>query len=117
MGVGASACDSCRELRLPYIFPVIFSNKPGNTDRWGLLTFANLRAFAYWSLRDSLDPGHGSTLALPPDPELLSDLTAPRWKMTLQGIQIEPKEDIVKRLGRSPDCGDALVLSILVPVT
>jgi len=35
--------------------------------------------------------------------------------MTTQGIQIEPKEDITKRLGRSPDCGDALVLSILVP--
>jgi len=29
--------------------------------------------------------------------------------------KIEPKEDIAKRLGRSPDCGDALVLSILVP--
>jgi len=116
IGVGASACDSCRELKLPYVFPVIFSKKDKGTDRSGLLTFANVRAFAYWSLRDSLDPGHGSTLALPPDPELLSDLTAPRWKMTLQGILIEPKEDIVKRLGRSPDCGDALVLSILSPV-
>ena len=81
------------------------------------MTFANVRALAYWSLRDSLDHDHGSMLAIPPDPELLSDLIAPRWKMTLQGIQIEPKEDIVKRLGRSPDCGDALVLSILVPVS
>jgi hypothetical protein len=115
VGVGASACDACRELKLPYIFPVIFSNKDKGTDRSGLLTFANLRAFAYWSLRDLLDPDHGSTLALPPDPELLSDLTAPRWKMTLQGIQIEPKEDIVKRLGRSPDCGDAVVLATLMP--
>ena len=33
----------------------------------------------------------------------------------MQGIKIEPKEDIVKRLGRSPDCADALVLSILMP--
>ena len=52
---------------------------------------------------------------LPPDQELLSDLTAPHWSMTTQGIKIEPKEDIVKRLGRSPDCADALVLSILMP--
>jgi hypothetical protein len=115
VGVGASACDSCRELKLPYIFPVIFSNKPNATDRSRLLTFGNVRAYAYWTLRDSLDPDRGSTVALPPDPELLSDLTAPRWKPTLHGIQIEPKEDIVKRLGRSPDCEDALVLSILVP--
>jgi len=46
---------------------------------------------------------------------LLSDLTAPRWTMTMQGIKVEPKEDIVKRLGRSPDCADAVVLAILRP--
>lgn len=33
----------------------------------------------------------------------------------LQGIKIEPKEDIVKRLGRSPDCADAVVLATLLP--
>jgi len=32
--------------------------------------------------------------------------------MTVQGIQVEPKEDIVKRLGRSPDCGEALKQTI-----
>jgi hypothetical protein len=63
VGVGASTCDACRELKLPYIFPVIFSNKDKGTARSGLLTFANVRALAYWSLRDSLDPDHGSTLA------------------------------------------------------
>ncbi|HEV3151304.1 MAG TPA: terminase, partial [Acidobacteriaceae bacterium] len=47
--------------------------------------------------------------------ELLSDLTAPRWAMTMQGIKVEPKEDIVKRLGRSPDCADAVVLAALRP--
>ncbi len=35
--------------------------------------------------------------------------------MTLHGIQIEAKEDIVKRLGHSPDCGDALGLAVLTP--
>jgi len=35
--------------------------------------------------------------------ELLAELIAPRRKMTMQGIQIESKEAIVKRLGRSPD--------------
>jgi hypothetical protein len=79
-----------------------------------MLTFRNLRAWSYWTMREMLDPVKGQGLMLPPDQELLSDLTAPRWKMTLQGVQIEAKEDIVKRLGRSPDAGDAVVLSILV---
>jgi len=35
--------------------------------------------------------------------------------MTTQGVKIEPKEDIVKRLRRSPDCADAVVLSLQVP--
>ena len=116
IGVGASAYDALRELRIHRAMAVNFSARaPENTDQTGVLHFVNVRAFAYWSLRDLLDPGRGSTAALPPDQELLSDLAAPRWKMTVQGIQIEPKEDIVKRLGRSPDCGDALVLSILMP--
>jgi hypothetical protein len=115
IGVGASAFDACKELRLPNGMAINFSAKVTNTDRTGLLQFVNLRAWAYWTLRDLLDPEQGHDLALPPDQELLSDLVAPRWTMTVQGIKIEPKEDIVKRLGRSPDCGDAVVLSILMP--
>jgi len=36
------------------------------------------RAYAYWPLRELLDPGRGNTAALPPDQDLLSDLAAPR---------------------------------------
>jgi len=35
--------------------------------------------------------------------------------MKMQGIKVEPIEDVVKRLGRSPDCADAVVLAILRP--
>jgi hypothetical protein len=114
IGVGASAFDCCNELKL-HAMAIIFSGKVSNTDRTGVLHFVNMRAYAYWTLRDMLDPEQGQNLALPPDQQLLSDLTAPRWSMTTQGIKIEAKEDIAERLGRSPDCGDALVLSILVP--
>ena len=75
----------------------------------------NVRAYAYWALRDMLDPERGQKLALPPDQELLSDLSAPRWAMTMQGLKVEPKEDIVKRLGRSPACAVAVFLAILRP--
>jgi hypothetical protein len=115
IGVGASAFDCCKELKIPYVWAVNFSNKTESRDVTGVLRFVNVRAYAYWAMRDMLDPERGLKLALPPDQELLSDLTAPRWAMTMQGIKVEPKEDIVKRLGRSPDCADAVVLAALRP--
>ena len=48
---------------------------------------------------------------LPPDTELEEDLCTPCWSMRTNGIKIESKEDIKKRIGRSPDCADAVTLS------
>lgn len=79
----------------------------------GQLGFVNMRAEAHWRLREALDPGQegGSPLALPPmDATLVADLAAPRWKLTPRGILIESKDDIKKRIGRSPDRGDSVVM-------
>src|SRR5205085_1292975 len=78
-------------------------------DQAEQLGFVNQRAEWWWKLREALDPDSGQELALPPDPELKSDLCAPRWKNTARGIQVESKEDLHKRIGRSPDAGDAVV--------
>ena len=51
-------------------------------------------------------------VALPPDPELLGDLTAPTYKVSLHGIQIEAKEELRKRLGRSTNKGDAVAMAL-----
>ena len=77
-----------------------------------LFNFANTRAAAWWKFREALDPSQpgGSQVALPPDPVLLADLTAPTFEIT-KHISIESKEDIVKRLGRSTDRGDAVVMA------
>jgi len=77
------------------------------------LGFHNKRAETYWRFREALDPSQdgGSSIALPPDPELVSDLTAPTYDATSGKIKIEAKEDLVKRLGRSPDKGDAVVMA------
>lgn len=82
----------------------------GARDRSRKLKFRNVRAYAYWLFREALDPEHGDNLALPPDPELLADLKAPKWQPTAGGVLIESKEDIKQRIGRSPDCGDGVVL-------
>ncbi len=81
------------------------------------LKFANVRTEAYWRFREALDPDQvgGATMALPgDDKQLAADLTAPTFE-TRSGkggmvIHLEPKDKLVKRLGRSPDKGDAVVM-------
>lgn len=76
------------------------------------LTFTNVRTEAYWRLREALDPDQlgGSQVSLPPSKRLLSDLCAPRYRIEKNGLSLESKVDVVKRLGRSPDEGDAVVM-------
>jgi hypothetical protein len=87
--------------------------------------FRNMRSFMWWRFRESLDPETGDKVALPPDPELKADLCAPLWMLTPGGILIEPKEDKIgadgvkiaglkRRLGRSPDKGEAVVYCSMV---
>lgn len=82
-------------------------------SRDGQLKFKNKRSAAIWAFREALDPGQpgGSPIALPPDQRVLADLTAPTWELTPQGIQVEAKEKVCSRLGRSTDRGDAVVMS------
>lgn len=79
------------------------------TDKSGKLGFANKRAEWHWKLREMLDPSSDHKIALPPDPRLAADLCAPRWRLTPRGIQVELKEEIIERIGRSPDRGEAVI--------
>lgn len=111
VGVGASAYDHLDGLRVN----VVASNGAAASaarDRSGQLGFVNRRAEWWWRMREALDPHYGDSLALPPDRALLADLCAPRWRMTARGVQVEAKEEVVKRLGRSPDRGDSAVLAL-----
>lgn len=85
------------------------SNESMKRTRDKKLKFANKRSEVWWMFREALEPNLGEPVALPVDAELLADLAAPTWKLTPRGIQLESKEDIKKRIGRSPDKGDAVV--------
>lgn len=115
IGVGAGVVDRLRELG----YNVYAFNAGESTDAVdisGEIGFLNKRAAAWWGLRELLDPANGPTIALPPDDMLLGDLTAPKWFMTSAGrIKVESKEDIKKRLGRSTDRGDAVVMAFWEP--
>lgn len=79
----------------------------------GQFGFVNKRSQVLWRFREALDPTQpgGSPIMLPDDPMLVSDLTAPTYEYTPRGIKVEAKEDVVDKLGRSPDRGDAVCLS------
>ena len=85
------------------------------TVQGGTLRFFNKRAEAWWRMREALDPDQegGSAVALPPSAELRADLAAPMFEAGPRGIQIESKDEIKKRLGRSPGEGDAVVLCLV----
>jgi len=78
------------------------------------LPFLNKRAEAYWRFREALDPNQegGSIIALPPDTELKSDLTAVCWDAPNGKIRLQPKDEIKELLGRSPNKGDAVVYAL-----
>lgn len=117
IGVGASAYDAACHMRPPLnVRAVNFSAKAELQDKSGTMSFVNLRAWLFWALREALDPENQTDpIALPPHPEVLPDLAAPHFSIRVSGIQIEAKEDIAKRLGRSPDVGEAILLAFAPP--
>lgn len=111
IGVGSSVFDCLKEHEKLTVFPINNAEASKIFDRSGKYRLVNVRAASWWKFREALDPENGDDIALPPDNELLADLCAPRFKLTPAGIVVEPKEDVIKRLGRSPDCGDAVVMA------
>lgn len=113
IGVGGGVVDRLRELGVPVLaYTGSAGTKQRTRDReWG---FVNVRSAAYWRLRELLDPAFGAELMLPPDDLLVSDLTTPTWDGTTgipPKIRVERKEDVVARLGRSPDRGDTVAMA------
>lgn len=105
VGLGAGVYDNMKEKGTQCI-EVISGAKPTRSAE--SYEFKNLRSQMWWQFRQDvkkknicIDNG---------DEELLTDLTAPRYKIVNEKvIQVEAKDDIKKRLGRSPDKGDAVV--------
>lgn len=89
------------------------SNKSHKRTKDKKLGFVSKRAEVYWLFREALDPDQlgGSPIMLPPDPELVSDLTVITYEVGNRGIEMLSKEDVTKALGHSPDKGDAVVMA------
>jgi hypothetical protein len=114
IGIGAAVVDHMRAYVQERANAIIFSQGSDQRDKTNTFGFLNMRAQAYWQFREQLSPEAEVPIALPPDDELLIDLTAPTYTMLVTGVKIESKEDIRKRIGRSPDKGDAVVLASML---
>lgn len=119
IGVGASAFDSLAAFGAIAVNFASAAKEPRTdlpfTDRTKKLRFVNLRAYGYWLIRELLDPDGVDPLALPDDDALAIELRTPRWSLTSRGILVEDKDDIIARVGHSPDRADALVIAALAP--
>jgi len=75
--------------------------------------FINLRAEMWWELGRGLSAEQGWDLSGMQNADTtVAQLLEPRWEVDPKGrIRVEPKADIIKRLGRSPDNADALLLA------
>ena len=114
-GVGAGVYDKVRRRGMSAL-PLNVGNRTNLRDSSGQIEFYNLKAAAVWKLREALDPNKGARLCIPaPNPQeaevIAADISAARWKTMAGGkIVIEDKKEVRKRLGRSTDRGDAVVL-------
>ena len=105
-GRGEGVIDRLRQLGF-FVTEVNFGGKALNP------TYHNKRSEMWDNIRIWLDDG-GS---LPPHTDLKTDLCVPTYKFdTSNRMQLESKDDIKKRGGRSPDLGDALALTFSYPV-
>jgi hypothetical protein len=112
IGIGSSVYDHLKGNNI-HVVAVNGAAASDEMDKSGKLRFRNQRAVCYWRMREALDPKNNTLIALPPDPELKADLCAPKWTLTAGGVLVEPKENVIKRIGRSPGKGDSAVYALM----
>ena len=110
IGVGASPYDLLRDQGV-HVVGVNVAEKATRRDKTGRLGFFNLRSQLWWELRQDLDPQNDTGITLPPDPDLMKELCAPRWELSGMTIKVESRDQIVERVGRSPDRATAVMLA------
>jgi hypothetical protein len=118
IGVGSSCFDALRRIAKEpgrdwlVIVPVNVAEAATIEPKKDDPGYYNLRTQLWFLLLAWLKAGG----VLPDDGKLAGELAAPTYGFDLRGRrQLESKNDTKKRLGRSPDRADAVVLAIYVP--
>ncbi len=104
IGIGYHVATHLSDLELP-VEPINVASASSAPER-----FINLRAELTWGMRERFRAGAVTGIG---DDGLASQLAALRYELTSRGqVQIENKADMRKRIGRSPDRADALMLAL-----
>jgi hypothetical protein len=119
IGVGAGVVDDLQSKGYD-VKPFMAGQKPFKNDEiinemgGEFVEFANLRAQAYWLVRKLFQNGMIEISNSIEDLELFkNELLSIRYKLQAERvIQIETKDKIRQKLGRSPDYADAFVMAI-----
>lgn len=104
-GLGGGVTDRLRELR-EFVVVDYLGARAARTQR----DYPNRRSEDWFALSDAL-----GQIDLDDDEELAADLLAPKYSIDSQARRVvEPKADTKRRLRRSPDRADALVMAFSV---
>lgn len=118
--VGKGVADRLREAFHGTIIPVMFDERP---DDEGLqattVRYANKRAQMYFAVREyiqrsaaqGVDANGRREITIIRDEMLLEELENTYYRPEKERLMLEPKDDIRKRLRRSPDRADAFALA------
>jgi len=105
--MGAGVIDRLRQLHYT-VTEINFAGQAMDSDR-----YANRRAEMYFKCKEWLESGG----AIPNEPTLKAELSVVEYKFTPSGkIQLEPKDKIKEKIGKSPDLADSLVLTFAAPL-
>ena len=110
-GVAGHLRDQCREAGLEVdVVSINVAERAQDPTR-----FINLRAELWWEVGRDLSKDEAWDLA-EVDDGVISQLVAPKYSVARGGrIQVEAKDDVRRRIGRSPDDADALLLAFYRP--
>lgn len=106
VGWAHGAVDVLRAAGRP-VYAIQFDKPSGNPR------YVNMRAQMWMEMAEWIKGGG----CMPQIPEMVAELTTPTYFFSGGKFQIEAKDQVKKRLGRSPDLADALGLTFALPDT
>lgn len=104
-GVGGGVTDKLKDLGAKVV-PVNFGGTPKDKEK-----YTSVADEMWFELKDRLPH-----IQLPNDEKLMEELSGRQYKYTSKDQRkIEPKDEFKKRMGRSPDRGDSVILCFYDP--